>query len=244
MPTSIVSDLASIAIASARRAIQGRSIPIDIFGRTPTPSYESLRKREEALLKGSGEAISPLAPRADPRTGGPFNSNEAKEGAQYTQPSNRIDRNLIIYDLETGDKIILPFVPQTLDYNPESSFVAIPSMARNNPLYHYTGSEDTLEFTIDWFAQKENREDVILNCKRVESLSKNDSFNKPPHLVMLIWGDSIFSDAEWLVVAAPYKLTNFQAHRGMLPQQAIQSVTLKRVTKLNSSLAQIQSLNF
>lgn len=149
------------------------------------------------------------------------------------------------------NKLTLPFIPRALDYEPNSNFVGIASFGRNNPFYQYTGSEDTLVFEIDWFSSTENREDVITNCRWVEALSKADAYDDIPHRIMLNWGadNKLFVDEVWLVVSAPYNLSQFQrAYRdgngdvkslGLLPQQAIQTVTLKRVTKENRTIKQI-----
>lgn len=236
---SIVNDAGSIAVSSVRRAIQGRTQNQNVLGiPRKGPSYEELRKKEESMLRGIGTVQNPLEPNIDWRLNAP-------QRPEYNNPNQRIPRGLIIQDLvDIKNKVILPFVPGALDYNPDSNFVAIPSMGRNNPLYHYTGSEDTLEFVIDWFSNQDDREDVILNCKKLEALTKNDAYGRPPHHVKLIWNEKLFSDATWLIVSAKYKLSEFQAHRNMLPQQAIQPVILKRVTASNPNLTQIQSLTF
>lgn len=148
--------------------------------------------------------------------------------------------------------LVLPFVPKQLDYNPESNFVGIATMGRNNPHYHYTGSEDTLEFTIDWFSRLLNRQDVIFNCRWLESMSKADGYKAGPHKIQLVWGadNILFGDSKWLVMSAKYTLSNFvDSYRdpttgvitkvGMLPQQALQTVVLKRVTTTNRSMAEI-----
>ena len=143
-----------------------------------------------------------------------------------------------------GEFIKFQFIPSELEYTPNSNFETIASMGRNNPLYHYTGSEDILKFNLDWYAEEESREDVIRKCKRLESLTKNDGFDNPPHHVKLIWNSLIYSDATWIVTSAPYKLSLFQAHRNMLPQQAYQELTLKRVTVNNALLDNINQLNW
>lgn len=140
--------------------------------------------------------------------------------------------------------IQLPFVPRVLQYNPDSSFVGIASFGRNNPYYQYTGSEDTLTFEIDWFSSRNNRQDVIFNCRWIEALTKGDGYDDTPHRVKLVWGDqdNMFDGSVWLVVSAPYTLSEFvNAYRengevvrvGMLPQQAKQQVTLKKLTPHN-----------
>lgn len=194
-------------------------------------------------------------------------------GSQRTKRANE----LYIVDLITGEKIGMQFVPRELDYKPESSFVAIESMGRNNPLYHYTGSEDTLSFELDWHIESNMFDDVLGKCKKLEALSKNNGFDEPPHPVLLVWGGLMFSDAKWLMVAAPYKLSGFYNKiglftsrgettgtvteatagqqqldpkfnpedaffpAGMLPSQAYQSITLKRITDNNRTRNQIRS---
>lgn len=149
------------------------------------------------------------------------------------------------------NRLTLPFVPREIEYTPTSNFVTIASFGRNNPFYQYTGAEDTITFDIDWFSKTENREDVITQCRWIEALSKADSYDDLPHRVMLNWGskNKMFIDEVWIVVSAPYRLSQFQrAYRDnnndvvslhMLPQQAIQTVTLKRVTKENRTIKQI-----
>lgn len=180
-------------------------------------------------------------------------NRQSRVGKQCTDYISIID---IDYKPEDKEKrhykyIQLPFVPSELNYSPESNFVGIASFGRNNPFYQFTGSEDTLTFEIDWFSREQNREDVIFNCRWLEALTKGDAYDDVPHRVLLSWGqdNKLFIDSEWLVVAAPYRLSDFVRGYtgengeiitvGMLPQQAYQSITLKRITKLNRTTKQI-----
>jgi len=159
--------------------------------------------------------------------------------------------------------IELPFVPRELDYSMASKFVGIATLGRNNPYYQFTGSEDTLTFEIDWYSSRLDRKDVITNCRWIEALTKSDSFQTPPHRIMLVWGSDnlLWQDDIWVVTNAPYKLSEFNrgyravtnkdkvasgtdargefVSTSMLPQQAFQTITLKRVTSLNRSRAEI-----
>jgi len=94
----------------------------------------------------------------------------------------------------------------------------------------------------------------------MEALTKADGNQEPPHRVKIIWGgqntqlsnrlyynpQTLFGDSVWILVDAPYKLSQF--NRGymdplskdfistsMLPQQALQTVTFKRITSYNRS---------
>lgn len=147
--------------------------------------------------------------------------------------------------------LTLPFVPRELEFRPETNFVGISSFGRNNPFYQYTGAEDTLTFEIDWLASNNNREDVITQCRWIEALTKGDGYDDTPHRIILMWGkdNKLFENYQWIITAAPYKLKNF--NRGyigedgnfinthMLPTQAYQQITLKRITDNNLSSADI-----
>ena len=147
--------------------------------------------------------------------------------------------------------IELPFVPGELQYNPESNFVGIASFGRNNPYYQFTGSEDTLTFEIDWLSKENSRNDVIKNCRWIEALTKGDGYIETPHRIKLVWGngDKLWQEVIWLMTAAPYRLSQFtrgyEKVRGqfetsnLMPNQAYQSVTLKRLTTYNLSAGEI-----
>ena len=92
---------------------------------------------------------------------------------------NLIEDFVAIIDIDAGgvdqgtDIIKLPFIPKELNYNSESTFVAVKPIGANNPRYQFTGAEDKLEFEIDWYSFDEDRRDVITNCRKIESLSKS-----------------------------------------------------------------------
>lgn len=158
------------------------------------------------------------------------------------RPSN--ENSLYIVNLVSLETIEIPFVPQKLEYTPSSNWVSIQAVARNNPLYHYTGGEDILKFQIDWFTKNEDRKDVITNCKKIEALSRNDGYNNPPPYIRLLWNNILFGNATWIVDSAPYSLEFFNKQYSMLPQQAYQEVTLRRVTEYNRTTSQILDISW
>lgn len=141
-------------------------------------------------------------------------------------------------DLVTLQRLYFQSIPSGISVNPDSKFVAVESPGRNNPLYQYTGSEDTIEFTLTWYCNDETRADVILKCKWLEALTKNDGYDNKPHLVQLVYGD-LFKDSKFLVENAQYTLGRFNREFAMLPGYAEQKITLKRVTATNSKRTEI-----
>lgn len=154
----------------------------------------------------------------------------------------RVNQPFII-DLKTFERLILQNIPNELNYDPNSTFVSLESPGRNNPLYHYTGSEDTLSFTLTWYADESNRQDVITKCKWIESLSKNDGFDNRPSPIKFIWGD-LFKQSTFIVAHAPYKMKNFNREFGLLPTGATQELTLKRITSQSLSKVNIQKYDY
>jgi hypothetical protein len=199
-------------------------------------------------------------------------TSEEYESQAVGNPSNirkEFSDTISLVDLDFKDehtstrgynRITLPFVPGDLSYDGSSKFVGIATMGRNTPFYHFTGSEDTVQFNIDWFAKDLDRKDVINSCRWVEALSKSNGYTEPPHRVKLVWGedDLLFQGDIWLVVEANYVLTDFvQGYRdrfvngysdkgtnemirvGMLPQQATQKITLKRISDSNRKSSEV-----
>ena len=141
-------------------------------------------------------------------------------------------------DLITLQRLYFQSIPNAIEINPDSKFVAVESPGRNNPLYQYTGSEDTIEFTLTWFCNDESRLDVILKCKWLEALTKNDGYDNKPHIVQLIFG-TLFKDSKFIVEKAPYTLGRFNREFSMLPCFAEQKVTLKRISDTNLKRSEI-----
>lgn len=180
-------------------------------------------------------------------------------------------RELLLVDLENpANRLVLQNVPLSLDYDFQNKIVAVASPGRNNPFYHYTGSEDSLDFDLSWYAAEESRTDVIKKAKWLESMSKNDGYDEPPKLVGLQWvglnvtannflqDDGSFSDslepshfnnqlfqfATWIIKASPFKISLFHPLHNMLPTLGTQHVTLLKATSKNLKRAQISDLNY
>lgn len=141
------------------------------------------------------------------------------------------------------EKLRIQCVPMEISYAPESNWAVIPSIGRNNPFYHYTGGEDVLQFTLDWYSTDETRFDVIDKCRIVESWTRSDAYKQAPPTIILVYGD-LFSVQKWILTSAQYKMSLFDKERGMLPRQAYQELTLKRVVDHNTAILERQGPTF
>lgn len=130
-------------------------------------------------------------------------------------------------------------VPLEMSVDPVANWATIPSIGRNNPFYHYTGGEDEITFTLDWYSVQDNNYDVIRKCRWVESLSRSDAYFKEPPRILLIYG-RLFKFDTWIIKKAPYRLSLFNKHRDMYPRQAYQELTLAKVTDRNTDQMSIR----
>lgn len=174
-----------------------------------------------------GRASTDEAFRADPHF---------KRTPQGLLNREKIESNIIITVInsnnESLEQLRVQTVPTTLNVAGDSNFEVIPSIGRNNPFYHYTGSEDSLTFELDWYSIEGLRQDVIRKCRWVRSLTKSDGYNLAPPRIVLTFGH-LFTNEQWIVESAPYRLELFDKEQGMFPRQAYQQITLKRVTDHN-----------
>jgi len=232
-----------------------RAGQVPIFGAGgPNTNTNSLLEPERNRI-ASGEGITTL------RDNAPNTTSHTKFITNPVHPSitlQSLEDYIAIIDLDAKGKdnqyevIRLPFIPKELEWNSESAFATIAPMGRNNPNYHFTGAEDKLEFEIDWYAFDWGRREVIENCRKIEALSKADAYTFRPHKVQLMWGKDgiLFDRMEFVVLAAPYKLTQFNkgnidasgkaVSTHMLPIQAYQQVTLGRISSNNLSKIEIE----
>lgn len=133
-------------------------------------------------------------------------------------------------------------VPFEIEIDPAPNWAIVPTLGRNNPFYHYTGGEDTLQMTLDWYSVDPLRNDVIDKCRWVQSLCKADGYKKEPPAVLLIFGN-LFRNTTWIIKNAPYKLSIFDKEMKMLPRQAYQEVTLAKISDHNTSVDDVRFNN-
>jgi len=148
----------------------------------------------------------------------------------------------------------LDFIPSELEFQVPSQLKDLGIIGRNYPVYHYTGSEETLTIKLSWYDFGNDSDSVVAKCRKLEALSKADGYNRPPRLIYINWGDqhwrvkegSLLKNHIYVVQSANYTLSQFVLRRqldalnslalqtgawqnGMYPLVATQDVVLKRV---------------
>lgn len=134
------------------------------------------------------------------------------------------------------DKLVLPFQPQELSWNPNNAFVEIAAFSRNVPDYQFLGSSQEFSFEIDWYFQDGSYEDVVKMAKMVDNYSRPDGYKRKPPMVMLV-GLYGYEHYLFYIKSAPYRITEKTGRVGagpiIYPKQIIQTVTLQRVSNTN-----------
>lgn len=135
-------------------------------------------------------------------------------------------------DLINLERLYFQNIPLTLEYDPNTSLIALPSFGANITNYQFTGAEDTLRFDMSWYGDSSNRKDVLLKTKWLEALSKDDGKGKGIHPLKLVFGD-MYVDAKWVLKSAPTTFSLFNRKFGMLPQLALTKITLCKISETN-----------
>lgn len=210
-----------------------------------------------------GEDIDPAIKQPNTASGNFNNALRAEKILTSREPTKlkaqtvRAFNNVItIYNPNAvGDEdgqIVLQTFPLETSYEPETNWAVVQSNGRNNPMYFYSGGEDTLEFEVSWYSTSEDRKDVIRNCRLLESWTKADGYTAAPPEVWISWGSSgLYDDDTWILKSAPYQLYNFQnAYRldrdseqidlGLVPCCANQRLIFKKVTTSSLTSAEIR----
>lgn len=206
------------------------------------------------------------------------------QGTDYTQSNrnilqdktnkvNQINNQIQIINKHTSPPTIITIQnrPNELNVNPQSAWVAVKSMGRNNPFMMYTGGEDTISFDVSWYvSDPNNRKEVITKCNLLKSWTKADGYVAAPPTLNILWGTSgLFDNDTFILESAPFVLTHFQNASRMLgrynhtengervssgegedntltdlhlyPNYATQTLTFKRVSATNQRRVEIVS---
>ena len=111
------------------------------FRRATTPNKNSLVNTSFKLENSkSNPGISTLS----------LNQGIRKLQRETLIPKNNI---IIINDnVSPPISIVIQNRPNEVNINPQTNWVSIMSMGRNNPFMMYTGGEDTISFDISWYS--------------------------------------------------------------------------------------------
>lgn len=212
-------------LASVFKKPNNRDLPSSGGGGNQTwVSHEGIQGEHVAASKKWGEKLSRRVLINEEGTNffTLFDDGYNAEGEVLYDPSGAQKNSILIFNPLIERGVGLPLYvelqnrPDEIDYQPQSSWADIKSMGRNVPMYHYTGSETTLQFTTSWYMPSEpGKPDfdlywVINQCRLLESWTMANGYLMAPPYLYIRWGDSdLFSEHLWILQSATYKLRDF-----------------------------------
>lgn len=110
----------------------------------------------------------------------------------------------------------LQTIPSSISIKPQTSWAVLNSLGRNTPFYHYTGSEDTISFSISWYCNdRDHPEEVLTKCKLLESWCKSDGYSAAPPILRIFSSRTggMFggiNGEDYILWEAPYEFTGFK----------------------------------
>lgn len=225
--------------------------PNDVLGGPISSKNPNLNKEIKAKWRMELQfPRSEEAEGADPAKG---NKNTTNKKFFEVKADLRYQNEINIYNLSTNptQSITLQNRPPELDFRGETTWAIIKSMGRNTPMYHYTGSEDIIQFNVSWYCNSlENPEEVLNKCRLLEAWTKSNGYQAAPPILTIEWGDSgLFDNHYYILTSATYTLKNFQngyrvrvpgkpatfGNGKLLPATATQELIFKRVSAYNLS---------
>ena len=136
--------------------------------------------------------------------------------------------NILIRELQGGNVLTLPYVPESFDLQNQSNQATINVVGRNNNILQAVSGQRTLSFACDFPAEntKQNRymENALTATRFLESLTKIDSVRGQPK-VELSWGN-MFDLSKWVVVRTSRKAIHFKNWMNYSPKQVYLTVEL------------------
>jgi hypothetical protein len=148
-----------------------------------------------------------------------------------------------IMDTVTFEVLFLQTIPTEISDGSELSYVALAAAGRNVPLYQYTGAEDSISFTVSWYANLDHKQDVLKKVKWLKAISKNNGYSDPPHPVLFSFGE-LYKKSKWIIVSTNTRWSMFDREKGMMPCLAYTDLELKRISSLNPTRAEMLDINY
>ena len=124
-----------------------------------------------------------------------------------------------------AERLAIQFVPQKLSLQRDSKLSSVEVIGRENPLRYWTSGDTSLNLSLDFHSEVENREDVMRKVRWLESLTYQDAQGLVPR-VKLVFG-AMFQEEVWYIRSVATKLSHFHPQYDWLPCQAYVALSLE-----------------
>lgn len=146
----------------------------------------------------------------------------------------------IVELVEPFDRLAIQFVPKGITKTRSANYASIAPVGRNNALMHYTGGQNTLPLTLEFYSDDETRQDVISKIRWLESLAMNDGSSNPAPKVKIVMGD-LFTYEVWRVTNVRTSMEAFDRPNSWLPMRAEVQLNFQMDPEYNLRQTQVRN---
>lgn len=129
-------------------------------------------------------------------------------------------------------KIYFQNIPDEMAWGRDVAMQSVNIVGRNTPSYHYAGGETLLTMQLDFYAEEQDRLDVLRKTKWLESLTYNQGVLNAPPRVIIGFGDmfSVGGDKNplWVIKDIKPRYSLPHAFYDYLPTQVYIDITFAR----------------
>jgi len=136
-----------------------------------------------------------------------------------------------------SDRLDCQFVPQSMSRKRNANLSAVAVVGRSHPLYHYTGGSETIDFTLDFWADDSQKSSVRKKVEWLTSLGYGEQ-------IKIVFGD-MFSDFVFKVASVGITYNDFMSDYGFSalrakvnlslvldPEKSILSIDIRKKNKI------------
>ena len=149
------------------------------------------------------------------------------------------DRIFLVETDAPFERVAFQFMPEKMQWKRNAKLQNIAIVGRNNDLYQYTGGGDSLSFSIDFFSDQQDRQDVQSKCNFLKSLAMKDGGYGPARNVKIVMGSFLRTEV-WLVKSVDVSYSNHDAQFNYLPIRATAKISLILDPKKNRRISDVR----
>ena len=129
-----------------------------------------------------------------------------------------------ILGLQNYDRVELQYIPNEIKGNRTPNYSKFNPSGRGNPIYHYTGGEESFSMQFSMTTQNSDRTDVLAKLQKLLTFTYNDGDKIPPQFVKLFFGD-VSRDERLIITNIQFNQSLFNPNHDFHPDMAIIDIT-------------------
>ena len=152
-----------------------------------------------------------------------------------------IKENIYIVQVSNpNQKLAFQFMPEGVENSRSANFSGINIIGRNDDILQFNGGSETLNFSIKFYSEKEDRSDVKEKIDWLKSLTIRDGNNSEYQNVILVFGE-MFLNYVWVVTNITQRPQMFDESAEYRPIYAECNISLRLDPKTNLLWSDIRS---